>query len=199
MMKALLTCVLVVAQMSSVAHAEDKSWRAYSPPDASFSVELPAPLRKVMSFEGEHGASLEPDQEIKWASCYAAIETTPKDSRFGIIVLETKSLRKILRSMSRDEALTSLSYTFLADDDETQYLKAPIEIKYNGLKGKEYFYVKESGYPYGNKLFTRGRIFDVGSKIYVTIFVGQNAQDLTSPVAERFLNSFRSLRRNKNR
>lgn len=197
MVKALLTCVLVVARMSGVPHAQDRSWRTYSPPGSSFSVELPAPLRRVMSFEGEHGASLEPDQEMKGAHCYAAIETTPGDSRFGVIAFKTSALRKVFRSTPREEFLVSLSYTFLADDDETQYLRAPVEIKHNGLRAREYFYVKASEHPHGSALYTRGRIYDVGGNIYVTVFVGRNAQDLTSPDAERFLNSFRLLRRHK--
>ena len=195
-MKALIICISVAAQMSSVAHAQDKSWRDYSPPDSSFSVELPAPLRKVMSFEGEHGASLEPDQEMKWASCYAAIETTHGDSRFGIIALEAKSLRKIPRSMSRVEFLTSLSYTFLADDDETQYLRTPVVVNHNGLTGKEYFYVKGE-HSFSCCLYIRGRIFDTGNRIYVLVFVGRDEKDLASPDAERFLNSFRVRERSK--
>ena len=195
MMKVLLTCVLVAARMGGVAHAQDKSWRTYSPPDTSFSVELPAPLRKVMSFAGEHGASLAPDQEMKGTSCYAAIETTPGDSRFGIIVLETKSLSKILRPTPRDEFLTSLSRTFLADDDETQYLRAPAAVKHNGLAGKEYFYVKE--HSLSCCLYVRGRIFDTGSRIYILGFVGRDEKDLASPEAERFLNSFRARKRSK--
>jgi hypothetical protein len=195
MIKALLFCLLVAAQMSSMAHAQGKSWRTYSLPDSSFSIELPAPLQKVMSFEGEHGASLEPDQHIKWAACYAAIETSPEDSRFGIIAVETKSLRKALRSMSREEFLTSLSYTFLADDDETQYLRAPVIVEHNGLTGKEYFYVKE--HSLSCCLYIRGRIFDADNRIYVLVFVGQDEKDLGSPDAERFLNSFRVRERSK--
>jgi hypothetical protein len=196
MMKAVLTCVIAVALLSNVSYAQNKSWRSYSLPDSSFSIELPAPLRKVMSFEGEHGASLEPDQKIQWATCYAAIETSPEDSRFGIIIIGTKFLRKIRRLMSRKELLTSLSYTFFADDDETQYLRRPVGVQQNGLTGREYFYVKE--HSLSCCLYTRGRIFDAGSRIYVLVFVGRDSEDLRSPAANRFLNTFRLRWRNRN-
>ena len=32
-------------------------------------------------------ASLEPDQKNRWVNCYAAIETTPEESSFGIVVV----------------------------------------------------------------------------------------------------------------
>jgi len=67
-------------------------------------------------------------------------------------------------------------------------------IKVNGLDGNEYTWAKErktfaSGST--NELFKRGRIFDRGDKIYIIVFIGQNADELKSDAAERFLNSFR--------
>jgi len=184
-MRATITLLLALALSGGAVYAQDKTWKAYLPPDSSFSVELPAPLRRVKSFEGEHGASLEPDQEIKGASCYAAIETTPRDSRFGIIAIRAKGLRRI--RMSREEFLRSLSYTFLADDDETQYLREPVPVRQGGLSGREYLYVKDSS----PSLFTRGRVFDAGGIFYVLVYVGRDEKDLASPDAERFLKSFR--------
>jgi hypothetical protein len=192
-MRATITLLLALALSGGAVCAQDKTWKAYLPPDSSFSVELPAPLRRVKSFEGEHGASLEPDQEIKGVSCYAAIETTPRDSRFGIIVVRAKGLRRI--PMSREEFLRSLSYTFLADDDETQYMREPVSARQGGLSGKEYLYVKDSS----PSLFTRGRVFDAGGIFYVLVYVGRDEKDLASPDAERFLNSFRPRGRAKGR
>lgn len=48
---------------------------------------VPAPLHRVASFGAEGRASLEPDQKNRWATCFAAIETTPEESRFGIVVV----------------------------------------------------------------------------------------------------------------
>jgi len=179
--------VLLAAFLNGSVQAQANSWRAYSPSSSRFTVELPVPLRKVMSFEAEQGASLALDQKMKGASCYAAIETTPGESRFGIIVLPAKYLSKI--PMSKKEFLKSLSYTFLADDDETQFLRPPLELNENGLSGKEYLYIKDS--KYSGSLYTRGRIWDAGSTFYVLVYVGRDEKDLTSLDANRFLDSFR--------
>ena len=183
-----LAVALLVIQSSLAAHAQNKGWRVYSPPDGSFSVELPAPLRKVASFEGEHGASLASDQRIRWASCYAAIETTPEDSRFGIIVINGRA--KFLRWQPREEFLSYLRI-LIGDDDRPEPTSETV-IHANGLKGKEYVYT--SG------MSTRGRIFDTGSRIYILVFVGRvgrDDEDLTSPAAERFFNSFRAYGQGK--
>ena len=140
-----------------------------------------------MSFEGEHGASLEPDQKEKNVECYSAIETTPQDSRFGIIVINPAG--KSLRSFKREELLEHLSVFLIGNDDESQFMRTPAAITRNGLSGKEYFYVREGSK--GCDLCTRGRIFRVGNRLYVLVFVGQNVKDSTSVDAERFLNSFR--------
>jgi hypothetical protein len=185
-----LAVAILFAIQGDLTHAQNGNWRAYSPPHSGFSIETPAPLRRVMSFEGEHGASLAPDQRNEWAYCYAAIETTPQDSRFGIAVINGRS--RITRSQKREELLEYLSWIFFADDDELQFMRAPVVVRNKGLTGKEYFYIDTYG---SGNLFTRGRIFDTGNKIYVIVFVGQNIKDLTSPDAERFLNSFRLRRR----
>jgi hypothetical protein len=143
-----------------------------------------------MSFEGEQGTGLEPDQKIGWASCYAAIETTPEDSRFGILVINGRG--KFVRLQKRETLLEYLSWLFIADDDELEFLKAPIVVNRNRLTGKEYLYIK------GTELFTRGRIFDTGDKIYVVVFVGKNVADLTSQDAETFFNSFRRQNQRRN-
>jgi hypothetical protein len=183
--------ILLAALFLTSSPRRAQGWRTYSPSDNSFSVDLPVPLQRAMSFEGEHGASLEEDQRIGWASCYAAIETTPRDSRFGVIVINDRT--RLHRSQKRETWLKYLARVFLADDDETQFLRAPTVVKHDGLAGKEYLYVKEDTLNF--KLFTRGRIFDTGDKIYVIVFVGENTADLTSPDAERFLNSFQRQRR----
>jgi hypothetical protein len=199
MMKSLiiftLGAVLLVTQTSLVAHAQNNSWRIYSPPDKSFSVELPVPLVKVKSFDGKHGVDFDPEQNGKGNFSYAAIETVPEDSRFGIIVLNGRS--RFLRSQKREKSLEYLSWFLIADEDELQFMRPPVEAKQNGMIGKEYFYVKEV--TINDPLFTRGRIFDTGNKIYVLVFIGRNTKDLTSPDAERFFNSFRLRQRNRNR
>lgn len=182
--------VLLSAQTCGVAHAQNRSWRVDSPRGGGFSVEVPAPLRRVVWFEGEHGATLEPDQGKKGASCYAVIETTPKDSRFGVTVISPRA--GVSRPEGRAEFLHYLRI-FVGDDDRAEP-EVERAIRAHGLAGKEYFYMKKE-----DPLYTRGRIFDAGDRIYVVVFVGRTAEDLTSPDAERFLNSFRARARRKHK
>lgn len=175
--------VLCFAQAGRSGRAQDGGWRVYSPPGGGFVVELPAPLRKVVWFEGEHGASLEPSQRMKGASCYAVVQTTPEESQFGVTVIDARG--ELSGSKRRAEFLDYLKI-FIGDDDRPEPESVKV-IRSGALAGKEYFYIKENG-----ALYTRGRIFDAGDKIYVVVFVGRKAEDLTSPEAERFLNSFRA-------
>lgn len=177
--------IVLIAQMIAQAQMKEGVWRVYSSPDKKFNIELPSPLRKVMSFEGEHGANLDLDQKIRWADCYAVIETTPQESRFGVIVINGRS--KFVRSQKREEILEYLSWVFLADDDELQHMREPVAVKQNGLRGREYFYVDSVG---SSNLYTRGRIFDTGIRIYILVFVGRDTNDLRSAEADRFLDSF---------
>jgi hypothetical protein len=189
-----LAITSLAPQTNGIAYAPN--WQIYSPPNKSFDVELPAPLRRVMSFEGERGANLVPDQNIGWATCYAGIETIPEESRFGIVVVNGKARTKFLRSQNLKKYLEYLSRLFIGDDDEAQFMRAPIVVNRNRLTGMEYIYVKEDTLN-NVTLHTRGRIFDTGYKTYVLVFIGKNVEELTSPDAERFLSSFRL--RNKNR
>ncbi len=175
------------------ARAQDR-WQIYSSPDKGFSVEAPAPLRKVPSFDGEHGANLAPDQKIRWATCYAIIETTPEDARFGVVVVNGRL--KVMRARPQSEVLWHLGAVLIGDDDDPNP-KTQKPITVNGLTGNEYFHIRESNAGGGtqSELYTRGRIFDRGDRIYVVTFIGRDAKDLTSADAERFLNSFRLLKR----
>lgn len=197
-MKRILTCVLAIVLIgetyfSAFAHQHD--WRVTFPPDRSFSVEVPAPLVKVRSFDGEHGVDWDPNSFWPSSSAYVAIETTPEVCRFGIIVMNGNL--KLYRSMQRKELLEALSVMLIGDDDDS---RPEIEnvINSNGLKGREYFFIRDEQGSTGS-IHTRGRILDTGSKIYIIVFVGQDTKELTSADAERFLNSFRLLKRGRKR
>lgn len=194
-----LSIILAIAQANCVVYAQAESWRVYPPPDRSFSVESPAPLRRVASFGGEHGASLISDEDVEGVSCYAVIQTTPEESKFGVVVIDGRA--REFRAQPRDGIITYLSVMAIGDDDDPEPESERV-IHANGLRGREYFFVRENQiFPNGStgEIFTRGRIFDVGNKIYIVVFRGERATDLRSPDAERFLNSFRLLRRNRRR
>lgn len=171
------------------AHGQTNAWRPYSPPDKSFTIELPAPLTKVDSFEGEHGA-YEVDKSEKRICCaYAAIETTPEESRFGIIVIQKKARGFEKINLDNEETLSFLALNLIGDDDFSSYMKKPSHIVQDGLKGREYFYIKDDKLNNVTQ-YNRGRIFITKDKIYVAVFVGKDENDLKSQDANRFFDSF---------
>lgn len=175
------------ARTGRAAGAQDGGWRTQSPPDKRFGVELPVPLREVVSFSGEHQATLEPDQKSWWCPCYAGYETDPGESRFGVVVVNAR--QKYIRSQPREGRYGLYQYLgamVIGNEDEPEPTSVK-EIGVNGLRGKEFIYTRGG-------VATRGRMFETGGRIYVVVFVGKNEKDLASPDAERFLNSFRLLR-----
>ena len=175
-----------------LAHSQTQ-WKTYTSCDKSFVVAAPAPLREVASFDGEHGASLDPDQEYEWAKSYAVIETD-RNVRFGLNVINGRL--KDFRSQPRAKLLWYLSAVLIGDEDNPD-AKIQKRINVNGLKGNEYFHIRENriiGNGSTGEIHTRGRIFDTGDRIYVITFIGSDAKDLTSADAERFLNSFRLVK-----
>jgi len=166
-------------------------WKTYTSSDKSFAIKAPAPLREVASFDGEHGANLAPDQRYEWATCYAVIETDPENVRFGIDVVNGRL--KDIRSQPQAKLLWYLSAVLIGDEDNPDP-KIQRRINVNGLKGTEYFHIRENLAGNTGEIYTRGRIFDRGGRVYVITFIGRDAKDLTSADAERFLNSFRLLK-----
>jgi len=162
-----------------------QTWRVYSP-DKRFSVELPALLQLVTFFEGKHGASNEPGLDAdKDVVFYAALQPEPKDREYGVIVIDGGS--KKMRPAERQKRVEGLDFVIGGDDATPTSERA---LRVNGLLGKEYIYANDIA----DEVYTRGRIFDVGDRIYVIVFRARTAADLKSADAERFLNSFRSLR-----
>ena len=184
-------CLTLLALLSLPTQGRPQGWRVYTPPDKSFSVELPAPLTRVKSFDGEHGINFDTDWDMRGITSYAAIETTLDDCRFGIVVVSGKARKMFLRSSRPGrERFWYLSVIFIGDDDDATPDEEG-EVRVNGLNGREYFYIRD-GVSNTGEIHTRGRIFDAGGRLYVVVFVGQKTDDLRSPDAERFLNSFRA-------
>jgi hypothetical protein len=186
LMKVAILLGVVGACLACGAVQAQTRWQTSTSPDKTFSVEVPAPLRKVAGFSGEHGVSLTSDEEDPTVASYAVIETIPDDARFGLNVLEVP---KSMRSRPRAKHLWYLGVMLIGDDDNPRP-KLEKRVKVNGLTGTEYFFNIEN-----HEMHTRGRIFDTGRRIYVITFVGRDLKDLTSVDAERFLNSFRLLKR----
>ena len=187
-----LFVILTVAQLELIAPGQHRDWHVYSSSDDQFTVEVPSAVSIIKTGESKNEARLDPNERESLASYVSSYEDSApsnQNSKFRIFVINGQA--KIFNSLSRDSLLTYLSVMLIGDDDDPQPTSETV-IKINGLQGKEYVWAKERiVFEYGssNEIFKRGRIFDKGNKIYVIVFVGQNANELKSPTAARFLNS----------
>jgi hypothetical protein len=192
-----LTLAVLLIVQGGFIYAQNGNWRVSYPPHSGFSIETPVPLLKVISFDGEHGVNYDPGENSRDISSYAAVESSPEECRFGIIVISGRTRARFLRSGPGNELFWYLGAMLIGDDDDPDPERVKV-VWADGLKGKEYFYIrKNQDFPNGRTgaFNTRGRIFDTGNEIYVIVFVGQKIDDLTSLDAEHFLNSFHLRRR----
>jgi len=182
-MKIKILILLLILPGSSVTIAtQRKAWRIQFPCDRTFSVEVPAHLYEVSWFEGKHGPSIEPEESFgKGGRAFVALQGTPKKRQFGIVVQNVSQEDR--RALERREF--GGLYFVIGGDDATPTSQKAVHV--NGLAGREYVYAKEIS----EDTYTRGRIFYAAGRVYIIVFVGATAEDLSSQEADRFLNSFR--------
>jgi|GEM_PF-1071020 len=190
--------ILTLGPFGLIAQGQARNWRVYSSTDDQFTVEVPSGVRITKTGESKNEATLGPDQKESldsYISIYEDAAASNQDSKFRIIVVNGQA--KILKSLSRNNLLTYLSVMLIGDDDDPQPTSETL-IKIDRLVGTEYVWAKESKvleYGSTNEIFSRGRIFDEGNKIYIIVFRGENADELKSPTTEHFLSSFRLHKR----
>ena len=190
----LFVVLLILCHLTVTGHGQRPGWTTYSSSSDQFTVAVPAGVRISKTADSKSEASLTSEQMDSLAShisIHEAAAAPDEVGKFQILVVNAKA--KILDSISRQNLLTYLSVMLIGDDDDPWPTSQTI-IKANGLTGKEYVWAKKAKvFEYGSTLeiFRRGRIFDQGDKIYVLVFDGESAAELKSPLADRFLNSFR--------
>ena len=143
----LTTLAVLITTQASLVAGQSRQWKVHLSPDKTFSVIVP-----------EVSVSIKPpDDKNRGCSLgergldFALEETIPRTSRFGIIVINGNA--KILGFVTRQKALKQLSWYFIAEEDEAQFLRTPAKVQTRGLIGREYFYIRRSETP----LFARGQ------------------------------------------
>jgi hypothetical protein len=184
------TLYIIFALLLLPAGVYAQGWRSYSPPGTSYSVESPAPFRRVRYYEGEHGVgdAWTTKEEARGSVVYVARQPSSAARDYAILALDIPEGRRPLSA----EVLDYLKWWIGGDDDSEP--TGVTDVNVNGLKGKEYMYAKDIALD----RYTRGRIFDGGDRVYILIFKSTTAADLTSGAATRFLNSFRIRKRSGN-
>jgi hypothetical protein len=150
----------------------DDTWRVYTPPDKSFSVEVPCDMDQT-----NVSASETPIYEYSCA--------TTDDSAFTGFIVEVLNISE--KAKVRDAAAfeQSLRDEFLPDKRVTKM--EPIQVS-NGI-GRE-IVVTNIRNPESTG---RARVIVIGKRRYDAAIFSTDPKALESPLAERFLSSFKPL------
>ncbi len=167
-----MTGVLLCAQVTPA-----QTWRRFSPPDRSFTIELPARPKLVKNKEDS------PQGLFKAKSGYAykvslGFEKDPE------LLVGVASLSKPFRDEAFDKAVDSLML-FVAGDDK--HFSRKTDVVVGGFHGREFVYGK--GVMRGRALFLNS-----GGRVYLLIFGTEVEGAISSSTVERIFKSFRALK-----
>ncbi|MEJ7623627.1 MAG: hypothetical protein WKF34_06510 [Pyrinomonadaceae bacterium] len=140
------------------------------PPDKTFSVEVPVPLKES---KGEYG-----DQDPDGYESIRSYGESLGNYSFQIVVI---NLRETEKKVALDEKLDGLQF-LVGGDDDFDFTRKYLTI--DGLSAKEIVYKKQN---------SKGLMIDGCDKIYVLGMTVKLRKDLDSDIANRFFTSFRRL------
>src|SRR5215213_3217905 len=179
----LLTCTLFMLVGSKCTNAQS-SWQVFSPPDKSFTVELPTQPRRPLNKEESAESIFE---NIKSAYVYTlklrSNDPVP-DFSFGVLYLS-----KPLSNPKFDETVNS-NMLWIGGDDK--HFSKESDVIVSGFHGREFIY--EKGIASGRALF-----INAGSRIYVMLFHTEVEGDISSEAVSRIFRTFKPARRVMNR
>ena len=189
--EALAVALFIPAGLGAVAPAgvdtagragrAQSDWQVYSPPDRSFSVEVPkTPHDEAESYEG-----LDESTPGGWkpVHSYAAVASLERLRAYFISVFEVDGARG-----ADDKAIDEFIYELAGEDKR---LTRSEQISVDGLRGRDYTLSSRGA---DEPVFMRVRLVQAGARLYVLTYVSDNSGDLDSPSALRFLNSLRAGR-----
>ncbi len=167
-----LAIFVLTIQLNSFSQAPSEKWQTCNALDKSFSVEIPIEAKAKKEDE-------------KTVSCYYNLD----NFRFSVNKSDFSLFKEQLSSLSKDQAIYYLAVLSIGIDNNPSEMTEK-SINLNGIKGKEYL-------SQGKK--RRGQFFLLGNDLFAVIFYGQNANDLQSPIANHFFDSFRIKKLSKNK
>ena len=168
------TCGTVPPEPASAEPKQNRDWRLYTPPDKSFSVELPCePAQKNVS---------EPSTPIYEYTC--SREESSGLSFFMVLVLKLSDSEG---AKIRDEAAFERSVRDSFSPNKRLIKLIPIKIQ--GGMGREVI-VTNTRDEMDN---LRGRVIIYGGQRYEVGFVATDLKALESAAAERFFATFKPL------
>lgn len=144
------------------------------------------PKGEVLELSSENG-DLRDTFLDKGANAYIFPDVA--DNTYRYAVFEFDSIKAGLTELKNSNGwMDYLVLMVIGDDDRPQPLSSPKQVNVNGEVGFEYTFIDSGG---STKIYSRGQIFDTGTKIYLLAFRGNSVDDVTSSSANRFFSSFK--------
>ena len=156
-------------------------WQVHSPPDRSFTVEVPkTPHDEAESYEG-----LDESTPGGWkpVHTHVAVASLERLRAYFISVFEVDGARG-----ADDKAIDDFIHALAGKDKR---VTGSEQIGVNGLRGRDYTLSSKGD---DEHEFMRVRFVQAGARLYLLTYVTDTAGDLDSPSARRFLNSLRATR-----
>jgi hypothetical protein len=170
----LLTCRTASPELALNEPKKADNWHDYTPPDRSFSVEVPCePVQKNVS------AKSTPSYEY---SCGGE-----DGSGLSFFIVSVLNMPDAEKARMRDEAAFERSVKDSFSPNKRVAKLIPLKIE-NGI-GREFIVINTKD----EMDNLRGRVIIFGSRRYHVGFVASNIKALESPMAERFLSTFKPL------
>ncbi|HVF48244.1 MAG TPA: hypothetical protein VNA17_11820 [Pyrinomonadaceae bacterium] len=184
--------MLIILVTSYYLAAQAVEWRAYTPADESFSIEIPRlPVERILPSDPKSEDPLE-----KGVTGWRVRPPGDDDFRYSILRIEFDAMRDAFKKegMSERELIDYLAIMIAGDDDAPRFLSKGKGVRNHGVSGTEYTFIFDDTANKGAlRLYTRSRFFVREKILFVIKFHGHDASDLSSADAIRFLISFKIL------
>jgi hypothetical protein len=159
------------------------TWRVYSPPDKSFTVELPQ--------EPRHTNKIDPTStdEASFFECTKSVDAyelqlKPQSSEYAFVigVFNVSGCQRKAETFNKEVK----GLVAIIGGDNKRLIKNE-QVKVNGLPGREFIY--QNGDLYGRVL-----VVNAGKRIYMLTYTNDASGTTTSAETTRMFSSFRPVR-----
>lgn len=169
--------LIVVAICVTAAQKGGVTRRIWSPPDNSFTIELPVDLREI---KGEYD-----DENKEGFRSIKLFGSSEAEASFGVFEVVILDLSKN-EQLNVNDKLKGLE--FLIGSDDQRPTKETV-VRVDGLPAREVLFV-------GPGKCSKGLMIDAGARIYVLGLVVKVCENLDTATAKRFFKTFH-LKRHK--
>jgi hypothetical protein len=159
------------------------NWRVYSPPDKSFTVELPQEPRRTNKMDPTSNDEASFFECTKSVDAYE-IQLKPQSPEYAFVigVFNVSGCQRKAETFNKEVK----GLVAVIGGDDKRLIKDK-QVKVNGLPGREFIY--ENGELYGRVL-----VVNAGKRIYMVTYTNDASGTTTSAETTRMFSSFRPVR-----